>query len=168
MKYLLFLCLLVNFLHFPVLAQDNPVDEIQADQIQTPASSEKNPWLAAGFSLILPGTGQMYVEERIWPEVLITAGMLVALSGFVIVDQQRTASIKERTINNTPQRLADVHWDVLMLVFQIAIPSLWLWNTGDAFSRAENFEEKVTQELKRISNAYIIEENLLSVTLWQF
>lgn len=165
MKYLLFLCLLINMTSFPVMANESEPDEIKVETIQT---VEKNPWLASGFSLVLPGTGQMYVEERIWPEILITAGMLVALSGFVIIDQQRTASIKERVINNVPQKLADVHWDVLMLVFQIAIPSLWLWNTGDAFARAENFEENVTQELKRISNAYIIEENLLSVTLWQF
>lgn len=134
-----------------------------------PPSDEKNPWLAAGFSLLLPGSGQMYVEERVWPEVLITAGMALAVIAFVVVDQQRAASIKDRPIDGgVTQRLADAHWDALTLLLQIGVPSLWLWNAGDAFSRAERSQENVIPDLERDSNAYIIEENLVSVTLWQF
>lgn len=135
--------------------------------------AEKNPWLAAGFSLLVPGTGQMYVEERLWPEVLITAGIAVAVIAFVVVDQQRAGSIKERSVTDASgqiatRRTADAHWDALTLLLQIAVPSLWLWNAGDAYRRAEMFEENVIRDLERDTNAYIIEENLVSVTLWQF
>lgn len=129
---------------------------------------EKNPWAAAGFSLLLPGSGQMYVEERVWPEILITAGIGLAVAAWVVFDQLRAGSIKERVISGLTVRRADAQWDALTLLMQITVPSLWLWNAGDAFHRAEKFGEKVTGELDSHTNAYIIEENLVSVTLWQF
>lgn len=140
-----------------------------SEQPHTQLQDEKNPWIAAGFSLLLPGSGQMYAEERIWPEILITAGMALAVVTFIIIDQQRAASIKTRNIEGQGEkRIADAHWDALTLVLQIAVPSLWLWNAGDAYHRVEMFKEKVTGELDSHTNAYIIEENLVSVTLWQF
>lgn len=168
MKVIILVCLLLSGFFQPVWAQETPEESPAEASELTPLSTEKNPWAAAGFSLLVPGAGQMYVEERVWPEILITAGMALAVTAFVIIDQQRAASIKDRTINGQTQRLADAHWDALTLLLQIAVPSLWLWNAGDAFRRAENFEENVTQGLERNSNAYIIEENLVSVTLWQF
>lgn len=131
-------------------------------------TGNKNPWMAAGLSLLVPGSGQMYVEEEVWPEILITAGMALALATFFWVDQQRSASIRPREIGSTTQNLADAHWDALTLILQIAVPSLWLWNAGDAYKRAEDSGEKVIPELERFGKAYIIEENLVSVTLWQF
>lgn len=133
-----------------------------------PQDDEKSPWLAAGFSLLLPGSGQMYVEERVWPEILITAGIGLAVAAWVVFDQLRAGSIKERVISGLTVRRADAQWDALTLLMQITVPSLWLWNAGDAFHRAEKFGEKVTGELDSHTNAYIIEENLVSVTLWQF
>lgn len=178
MKYLLTFLIGFQLLCFPVQAQVLPETEPSpsASPIEQPEPEppgEKNPWLAAGFSILLPGSGQMYVEERIWPEALITAGMALAVIAFVVVDQQRAGSIRERTITGsagqtTTQRVADAHWDALTLLLQIAVPSLWLWNAGDAYRRAEKFEENVIRDLERNTNAYIIEENLVSVTLWQF
>ncbi|MEZ0369569.1 MAG: hypothetical protein ACAI44_10820 [Candidatus Sericytochromatia bacterium] len=169
LKAILGLTLLLQLQLLPVRAQEpEPIPTPTAVAIQAPLPSEKNPWMAAGFSLLLPGSGQMYVEERIWPEVLITAGMALAVLAFVLVDQQRAGSIKERVVNGQTRRLADAHWEALTLVLQIAVPSLWLWNAGDAFHRAEMFEEKVIPDLDTPTNPYIIEENLVSVTLWQF
>lgn len=147
-----------------------PSPEPTESPTETPPrqTDEKNPWLAAGFSLLVPGTGQMYVEERIWPEILIPIGLALAIGAFVAVDQLRAGSIKERTISGVSVMRADAQWDALTLLLQIAVPSLWLWNAGDAFHRAEMIEEKVTGELDSRANAYIIEENLVSVTLWQF
>lgn len=150
------------------LPEPSPSPTLEDELGLAPLPAEKNPWVAAGFSLLLPGSGQMYVEERIWPEVLITVGLAAAVVAYVIIDQQRAASIELRTIQGVERRVAAAHWDALTLIMQIAIPSLWLWNAGDAYRRAEMFEEKVTGELDTRTNAYIIEENLVSVTLWQF
>lgn len=184
MKRLFALLLCLQLLMLPAGAQIFPEPEPSPSASPSPSPSpfesldpeppaEKNPWVAAGFSLLLPGSGQMYVEERIWPEALITAGIALAVLAFVVVDQQRAGSIRERTVTDASgqivsRRTADAHWDALTLLFQIAVPSLWLWNAGDAYRRAEKFEENVIRDLERDTNAYIIEENLVSVTLWQF
>ncbi len=140
---------------------------------QTPAprmeqkAAEKQAWLAAALSLLMPGSGQMYVEERIWPEALITAGLLLGCAVFWGVDQQRAGSVRERVVRGESLRLADAHWDALTLALQIAIPALWLWNSGDAWRRAESLQ-KVTNPLDPAENAYIMKGRLVSVTLWQF
>ena len=150
-------------------AEPVPVPSPSPSATEPAPPADKNPWLAAGFSLLLPGSGQIYVEERFWPETLITLGMAAAVLTFVIVDQQRAASIQLRRVEGQGERrLAAAHWDALTLLLQIAIPSLWLWNAGDAYQRAEKFDEKVMRELDSQANPYIIEENLVSVTLWQF
>ena len=141
----------------PVQAQS----EIQSD-------GEKNPWAAAGFSLLLPGSGQMYANESIWPEALITVGIAATLGLFIFFNQQRAGSISERTINGQTRQAPDAHWDALTLAFQIAVPSLWLWNAGDAYRQTEKHNEKVIKDLDFEQNAYIMKENLVSVTLWQF
>lgn len=151
----------------PAVFAQTPTSESEETISERP-SDEKNPWAAAGFSLIIPGTGQMYVEERAWPEVLITAGMALAVAAWVVVEQQRSGSVRERLINGQSQLAADAHWDALTLICQIAVPALWLWNAGDAYKRAEMFQENVTGDLENQTNTYIIEENLVSVTLWQF
>lgn len=165
-KILLIGCLLLSS-SLPGWCQTGPAEPAPAE-IETNNPDQKNPWVAAGFS-VLPGAGQMYVHERIWPDVLITIGVLSALGLFLFFDQQRSGSISERTINpGQTQRLPDAHWDALTLAFQIAVPSLWLWNMGDAYRQAEIENEKVIRELDSNSNAYIMKENLVSVTLWQF
>lgn len=131
-------------------------------------NDEKNPWLAAGMSLILPGSGQIYVEENFWPEILISVGVLSTAALFFFVDHQRAQSIRPREIGSQTEKTADAYLDALTLILQIAAPSLWLWNAGDAYNRAESSNEKVIRELERFGKAYIIEENLVSVTLWQF
>ena len=130
-------------------------------------ATEKNAWMAAGLSLLVPGSGQMYVEERVWPEALITAGMLLGCAVFWAVDQQRAGSVRERVVRGETLQLADAHWDALTLALQIAIPALWLWNSGDAWRRAESLQ-KVTHPLDPAENAYIMKGRLVSVTLWQF
>jgi len=137
-------------------------------QTDTPSDDEKNPWTAAGFSLLLPGSGQMYANESIWPEALITVGIAAAVGLFIFFNQQRADSISERTINGQTRQAPDAHWDALTLAFQIAVPSLWLWNAGDAYRQAEKHNEKVIKDLDSEPNAYIMKENLVSVTLWQF
>ncbi|MGV3525655.1 MAG: hypothetical protein ACO1RX_15640 [Candidatus Sericytochromatia bacterium] len=165
-RFALVFCCLWSFCTAPVLAQ-TPSSESE-DSVYSVSNAEKNPWAAAGFSLLLPGSGQMYVEERVWPEVLITAGMALAVTAWVAVEQQRSGSLRQRVINGQSQRAADAHWDALTLICQIAVPALWLWNAGDAYKRAEMFQENVTGDLENQANTYIIEENLVSVTLWQF
>lgn len=125
--------------------------------------------MAAGLSLIVPGAGQMYVNESVWPESLITLTAIASIATFFWVNQQRADSIRPREVNGgLTKDLADAHWEALLLILQIAIPSFWLWNTGDAFKNAEKHNQKVIRNLNSLSKAYIIEENLFSVTLWQF
>jgi len=173
MKFHLTLKILLTLLLFcwqPVCAyaQTSPPSEPLESQTYRSGQDNKNPWIAAGMSLALPGSGQMYVNEQIWPEILITAGIAAAVLVFFVVDQQRAASIQPRSIGSQTQNLADAHWDAMTLILQIAVPSLWLWNAGDAYRQAELQSEKVMPELNSGSNAYIIKENLVSVTLWQF
>jgi len=149
-------CFLLNLLSSPALAQD------------LEQSKEKNPWLAAGMSMVLPGSGQIYVEENFWPEILISLGVISTAALFFIIDHQRDLSIQPREIGSQTENRADAHLDAMTLILQIAAPSLWLWNAGDAYKRAESSNEKVIRELERFGKAYIIEENLVSVTLWQF
>jgi hypothetical protein len=130
---------------------------------------DKNRFGAAGLSLLLPGAGQMYVNESIWPEALITLTAVAGIAAFFIVDQQRANSIRPREINGGQTKdLADAQWEAILLLLQIAIPSFWLWNAGDAFKNAEKHNKNVIRNLTSLSKAYIIEENLFSVTLWQF
>lgn len=141
--------------------------------IQQPAfcqtTGSKDPWTAAGLSLVLPGSGQMYVNEQIWPEILITAGIASSVLLFFVVDQQRATSIRPRNVGSQTQNLADAHWDALTLILQIGVPSLWLWNAGDAYRQAESLgSEEVISELNASSKSYIMKKNLVSVTLWQF
>ncbi len=155
--YFLILLISIQLFVFPVTAQtENSSDD------------DKNPWAAAGFSLVLPGSGQMYANESIWPEALITLGMAAAVGLFIFFNQQRADSISERMINGQTRQAPDAHWDALTLAFQIAVPSLWLWNAGDAYRQTEKHNEKVIKDLDFEPNAYIMKENLVSVTLWQF
>lgn len=111
----------------------------------------------------------MYVNESFWPEAFITLTAAAGLTAFFIVDQQRANSIRPREVNGgLTKDLADAHWEAILLILQIAIPSFWLWNTGDAFKNAEKHNKKVIRNLNSLTKAYIIEENLFSVTLWQF
>lgn len=156
--------LLLNISLSPVGLAESPVMRVAANEQQ-----EKNPWFAFAFSLVVPGTGQMYVEERIWPEAMITAGLYLGLAAYLLVDQQRSLSIQERVIRGgIVQKLPDAHWDALTLAMQIALPALWIWNFGDAWRRAETYNQKVTKPLDPTENAYIMKESLISVRLWQF
>lgn len=130
---------------------------------------DKSPFAAAGLSLLVPGLGQMYVNESIWPESLITLGAAASIATFLVVDQQRQNSIRMREVSGgQTKELADAQWEAILLILRIAIPSLWLWNTGDAFQQAQKHNLNVIRNLNSLSKAYIIEENLFSVTLWQF
>lgn len=157
MKRLLLICIL--FLHVTL----QPAALAQSEQ-----AGEKNPWAAAGASLLVPGSGQMYVKERVWPEIWISAGVIGSLIGLFVIDYFRRDSVSIRNIDGQNTQLADAYLEAFMLIFQIGVPSLWLWNAGDAYRQAELHNEKVTGDLNSPANAYIIEENLVSVTLWQF
>ncbi len=151
------------------LAQTDPSTSAPENYAVSPEDEDKNRWAAAGLSLLVPGAGQMYVNESIWPEALITLTAAGSLLLFVWVDQQRAGSIRPREVNGgITKDLADAHWEAILLLLQIAIPSFWLWNTGDAFKNAEKHNQNVIRNLNSLSKAYIIEENLFSVTLWQF
>lgn len=156
-RYFVIILLLLALLQPQVLAQT-------ASELP----NEKNPWLAAGISLIAPGGGQMYVNEQVWPEILWTGLVLGAAVAWYLIAQWRDSSVMERITSEGPQNLADARLDAFTLIFQIGVPSLWLWNAGDAYRQAESSNEKVTGTLDSQANAYIIEENLVSVTLWQF
>lgn len=151
----------------PVWAQD--IYQLQLPDSATEAdlnSGEKQPWLAAGMSLLVPGTGQMYVQENVWPGLLITGGMAVGVGAFFFVDAQRAASIKTRTVRNQEMRLADAHWEALLLILQIALPSIWLWNFGDAYRQAETHNRQLLGPDP--TETSILKESALSITLWQF
>jgi hypothetical protein len=161
---------LVWCLLFAMLAPVGLAEKLEQQEIvaQEQDRGEKSPWLAFAFSLVVPGTGQMYVEERIWPEALITVGLALGIVAFFVVDQQRAGSIKDRTINGSTQRLPDAQWDALTLALQIALPGLWIWNFGDAWRRADSHNQKVINTLDPAENAYIMKGSLVTVTLWQF
>lgn len=114
---------------------------------------EKNPWLAFGMSFIVPGAGQIYVDEDWWPGAIILVGITVGIVSFIFVDQARIASLHEginpdgttkKNPDGTVLMVTDARLEMLTLILQIGLPSLWIWNFGDAFKRAEEYNKKVT------------------------
>ncbi|PIQ26811.1 hypothetical protein COW36_00320 [bacterium (Candidatus Blackallbacteria) CG17_big_fil_post_rev_8_21_14_2_50_48_46] len=162
-------CIMMTILVPSGFAESTKTEETLSVQTDETEALEKSPWLAFAFSLALPGSGQMYVEERIWPEVLITVGLALGVAAYFWVDQQRASSIQDRVVRDgSTQRLPEAHWEALTLALQIALPGLWIWNFGDAWRRAEAYNQKVTNTLDPAENAYIMKGSLVSVTLWQF
>ena len=135
--------------------------------LEEPSEEEKSPWLAFAFSLAVPGTGQMYVEERVWPEVLITAGLALGVVVFFLVDQQRTASLKYRTVtlNGVPttERLPDAHWEAFTLALQLALPGLWIWNFGDSTTSVD-WSPTHTYESVGVYSTYLAVSNASGCT----
>lgn len=140
---------------------------VNAKVVEPEVSPEKSPWLAAGLSLLAPGMGQVYVEESWWPGVPILGGMVVGVAAYLWADQQRAQSIQTRTVRGQEMRLADAGWDTAVLMLQIALPSLWIWNFADAYRRTEIYNEKVTDDLDGDPENAIMKGRFLSVT-WKF
>lgn len=151
----------------PVHAQPIVEYRVNAATLEQETSPEKNPWLAAGLSLVAPGMGQVYVEESWWPGVPILGGLLIGAVTYFWADHQRDASIRVRNIRGQDMRLADAGWDMLVLILQIALPSLWIWNFADAYRRAEIYNQKVTDDLEGRAESAIIKGRFLLVT-WKF
>jgi hypothetical protein len=80
---------------------------IVADQQEgTTLSQEKSPWLGAGFSLVIPGSGQFYAESY-WKAALFFAIEVVAVTAAVVNNNKgddQTARYEE---------FAHQHWSVV-------------------------------------------------------
>lgn len=137
-----------------------------AEEEQRP--DEKNPWAAGFFSMLIPGAGQIYVEEEFWPHVLVTVGFIALAGAYIVIKDQRDASLKIREVNNIEQNLPDAHLEALLVASQIALPSYWIWNFGDAYRKAEEYNKKVINNLNPTQKSDIMNERLVSITLWRF
>jgi hypothetical protein len=68
--------------------------------------AEKSPWLAAGFSLVIPGSGQFYAKSY-WKAALFFAIEVAAVTAAIVYDRKGD----EQTANY--QAYANQHWSVV-------------------------------------------------------
>ena len=145
-------CIFFQPLGFMVLAQNQQNKEGSlSDLEQEDDLEEKNALLAFSMSLLVPGAGQIYVEENWWPGAIILTGLTLGIVGFIFIDQARQASLKpsSKTTGTENNMVTDARLELVTLVLQIGLPSLWIWNFADAFKRAEDCNKKVTGGIKR-------------------
>jgi hypothetical protein len=82
------------------------VPALPADDAPLGLPSKRSPWLGAGFSLLVPGTGQIYAESY-WKAALFLAVEAVAVAAAISYNQkghEQTASY---------QTYADQNWSVV-------------------------------------------------------
>ncbi len=83
---------------------DHPMTDGGEDLSAIP--QEKSPWLAAGFSLIIPGSGQFYAESY-WKAALFFAIEVAAVTAAVVYDRKGDEQTERY------QAFANQHWNVV-------------------------------------------------------
>ncbi len=91
--------------------------------------SNKRPFIAALFSLVIPGAGQLYLR-KIWRA--ITLFVIIGLLTFLVSWAYRTLDIGAVTIGN---------FSTSWLWFPLIV--LWMWNVWDAFFIAQERKASV-------------------------
>jgi hypothetical protein len=98
---------LTGHIRVDLLGQNSLWDHPMADGGEESAAlpAEKSPWLAAGFSFIIPGSGQFYAESY-WKAALFFAIEVAAVAGAIVYDRKGD----EQTVQY--QAFANQHWSV--------------------------------------------------------
>lgn len=90
------------------------------------AARTPSPWIAALLSTLVPGLGQFYAGER-QRALIILGGGLALLTGTVLMNQAAAPPAAGTTATQPRAPL-----DAATLVMNMALPTYWAWNIGDA------------------------------------
>ena len=99
-------------------------------------AKKKNPWIAGGLSLLIPGTGQIYNDQL--GKVAIQSGAAIVVLGLLISGMEDDSKIYGRRIDPD-----DDEWKVTLGI------SLWsgvqAWSVVDAYLSANKINEQNQQ-----------------------
>lgn len=119
-------------------------------------SNEKNPFVSASLSALLPGVGQLYNEEYLKGVTIFSSMTLLLLAEFLYIQPQNKIAEKDKK--------QDSLLDLATTAIRISIPSLWVYSWGSAYHTATPEYKK---KLKEDSQKFDIEtyNNNIQVSL---
>lgn len=94
------------------------------------ALDKRNPWLSAAWSLVLPGSGQLYNAET------IKAIFLLLIGSFIIITSHALQAIGYTALGDFQQAKAIVDWQWLL-----NIPSFFVFTIWDAYQSTVNINQ---------------------------
>ena len=107
---------------------DQPLEDVTEESAAV--GQEKSPWLAAGLSLLIPGSGQFYAKSY-WKSALFFAVEVAAVTAAILYDREgddRTASY---------QAFANQHWNVSRYADwteqNFSLQGEFQWDQGNGF-----------------------------------
>jgi hypothetical protein len=100
------------------------------------AARQPNPWIAGALSLVLPGLGQFYAGERERALVILGGGVAL-LTGVLVMGQVAGPSPAAGTTPDKPR----APLDAAAFVLNMALPTYWAWNIGDAVRLCQSASE---------------------------
>ncbi len=98
----------------------------EADAEAKLAARLPSPWVAGMLSLLMPGLGQFYAGER-QRALIIVGGGVALLTGTLVMAQVAAPEPAGATPTKPRAPL-----DAVAFVFNMALPTYWAWNIGDA------------------------------------
>lgn len=112
------------------------------------SNNEKNPFVSAGLSAVLPGAGQLYNEEYLKGATIFSSMALLLLAEFLYIQPQ----IKLAEQNKKQDSLLDLATTAI----RISIPSLWAYSWGSAYQTATpEYKKKLKEDSQKFeTNAY--------------
>lgn len=119
-------------------------------------SNEKNPFVSAGLSALLPGVGQLYNEEYLKGITIFSSMTLLLLAEFLYIQPQNKIAEKDKK--------QDSLLDLATTAIRISIPSLWVYSWGSAY---HTVTPEYKKKLKEDSQKFDIEtyNNNIQVSL---
>jgi hypothetical protein len=109
-----------------VLVCARPAGAGESDAEAKLAARQPNPWVAGILSAVVPGLGQFYAGER-QRALVILGGGLALLTGNLVMAQVAAPQPAGATPTKPRAPL-----DALTFVLNMALPTYWAWNIGDA------------------------------------
>lgn len=128
--------------------------------------NQKNPFLAAGLSFIIPGAGQVYNEEYIKGALLFVGVVGLAALNFLVIEpkakEYETANLKLPEAQRTTNSL----FDLGALITRVSLPTLWVYNWGSAYQSADpEYQKKMKLEEEKKSQSNQTTRNILEIKL---
>lgn len=110
----------------------------------------KNPFLAAGLSFLIPGAGQIYNEEYLKGALLFVGVVgLFALDFFVIEPQAKIYEQENLKLEDSKKKSNSL-FELGALATRISLPTLWVYNWGSAYQSSDpEYQKKLKEEEKK-------------------
>lgn len=110
----------------------------------------KNPFLSAGLSFLIPGAGQVYNEEYLKGALLFVGVLGLAALDFFVIEPQAKIYEQENLKLEDSKKKSNSLFELGALATRISLPTLWVYNWGSAYQSADpEYQKKLKEEEKK-------------------